>query len=280
MGVLLLMVEKTAAVVVDAAQGKPHGAGQITHDLITHLAQISREDQIVIVGLPPEILQETGQGLGRGGSHGRAHVAGIGDPHVAHAPHPEPGDGRVRFAVGRRPGGKQNGSAAGDGVLGAGLTLLAVHQRGAVFPFGGGKVGGGDHPRSPAESPIQKGGGEDQSLSEGGTGAVKTAVRHVVGQKALGGGHALPFQIAREKEIGFGGGKGAFLVKTRHGPSGQTPLRLLPGLFTEIRIVEGQIEGAAKPAFLLKRSRRRGCGFDPDGRGKLEASLPALFEGG
>ena len=264
MHILLLPVEQQqsavgiAAVHVEAVPGH-----QILHHAVADGAQITGDDQVIVLGRGAGVPEQGLQRVDGRRSHGPAHVALVVDAHVHHPAHGGVGE------IGPVAGSAQDAAAGGGSrPLGGGAPLGAVGQGHAVLPLGGAVVRGGHGRRHVGRAPLQQHGRQRKPLAHGGTGGVQAAhAEGLVAQGEIAGG-ALVEQIPRQHQIHVLRLHTAPLQSVGQRPLLENGLRLLPtGLAAEgIRL--DLVKIGAQRALALQLAADAAPGQHADAAGK------------
>ena len=228
---------------------------QLDEQLTAQHAQVAGEDHVVAAGGAACVLKVGRDGGVSGGSHGRAHVVGVGDPLVHDLTHGDVGD------IGPRALPGQDGRSGGCGrPLGGGGALAAILQGGAVLPLRRAEVGGGGHCRPLPKASVQSYGGQGQPLPHGGAGPVQAKEGHLLFPGGEGGADALIQKVAGKEPV-QGRGCLAHLVQGQgEGLLLHGALRLLPGGLAEGVVPVDIVEGFGQGALPLLLARHVGPG--------------------
>ena len=271
MDVLFLQLEQLQAAVGVVAQLHAVRFKEFGDDLVAQSAQIARHDEIVVIGGTACVLKVSFQCIVGGGSHGRPHVVGVLDALVLNFTDSD----TVNLRAFTRLGSEYNGTGRGGGPLGGGGALAAVLQRGAVLPLRRAEVGRGHGGGIGAVPAGQQQGGQCQTFSHGGAGAVQSQK----GDSALPccerGADALVEQVARQHEVQIHRVQTGPLQCRVQSQLLHGALRLFPALFPELIVFADMVKTAAQRAFRFFAAAR---GAVPQNGGRVREPKTLLSQ--
>ena len=168
----LPVINHQPAIRIPGAQGTALTLQRLHRCLRADRAEISRDDQIVILRRSAQFPKMRFDRLHRRRRHGRAHVPHICDPRI----HDRSDRGPADPDLARSPA-QDHAARACDGPLGRGRTLAAVAQRKAILPLRGRIVRRGHCRRRFKKTAGYAHGRQQQPLRHGGAGPVQAQRR-------------------------------------------------------------------------------------------------------
>ena len=249
--------DHAAAVQKLATQWQPTPAAQLQQQLLAVLAQVSGDDEVIVLRLLAQVLHMLPDGGKSRRGHGGAHIVGILDAQVCDGAYGAGGDFRSLPL-----GAEQSRPGSGDGPLGCGGPLAAVAQREPVLPLTGGKMGGG-HGRHPVKgSGADEQGPKKQTLRHGGAGSVEPQVGSACIAHGESGANALVEQVPGEHQVQLRPFQLPLFQQQPQSRFLHGFLCQLPAALTEIGVLAGFVEGVAQGTFRFLFSRHAGPGGD------------------
>ena len=202
------------------------------------------------------------------GSHGGAHIVGVGDALIHDLAAGDVGD------IGPGAVLRQNGApGGGGGPLGRGGALVAVGHRHPVLPLSGAEVGAGDGGGPAGVAAVDEHGRQRQGFAHGGAGTVQAVEGNAEVPQAEGGADALVQQVSGADIVQVAGLQLGLIQRPLDNLFLHGGFRLFPGLFSEEGIIGQLVKVGGQGALRLLLAADVGVGDDGGGMGKSDGAF-------